>query len=107
MRVVAPSLIPGVVDVKIDGALGQAENHSNFGGRLAPRGPGQRFTLTIGHVDELRPLLVASDAGKARTDDGLKQIKIDRLGNKIIGAKVASLELDVAVGERGQKNERQ
>src|SRR6516162_4108433 len=85
----------GIVDVKIDRAFRQAENLRDFGGRLAARRPGERFDLALVEVYELRPQLVAGDAGEARDDDGVEHLEIDRLGHVIVGTELAALELVV------------
>ena len=73
---------PGIVEVKVDGLLGRVQYDSDFGGCFPARSPGQHLDLAIAHVDELRPYLIAGNACKARTDNGLKNIKIDRLVTK-------------------------
>src|SRR5579871_2489360 len=90
-------LRPSVVKVKVDGPLCEVQYYCDFCRRFAPRHPGQRLNFTIAHVHQLRPYPVAGDARKAGTDDGLQQIKIDRLNHEVVGTQLPGFELDVTI----------
>src|ERR1700733_2906720 len=61
-------LAAGIVDVEIDGPLGQVSDFGELRRGIAARRPGQNFNLALVECDRLRPQPGAGDAGEPRGD---------------------------------------
>src|ERR1700685_2296347 len=90
----------GVLEVKLDGALAQAENFPNLPKRLAARRPSECLHLTLAPTHLLRPHGAAGYARQPRGDQRGKHIVVNGLGEVIVGTQTPTLELVGVIAER-------
>ena len=88
-------LAAGIVGVKIYGAFAQADDLRDLGRSLAARDPGENLDLAVVQTDRLRPQSGTRDPVEPRRDDRCQHVEVDRLGDIIVGAELAALELVV------------
>ena len=95
-----------IVEVKLDGALAQTENRSDFLECLAACGPGERLDFTLAQTDECGPDRAAGDACEPRGNQRGKHIIVHGLDEVIVGAEPPPLELTVMITQRRERHQR-
>ena len=78
---------------------------SNLVSGFAASQPGQRLNLAVAQINAFRPNVISRNTRDPCIDDGVKNIEIDRLGDKIICSESSRLKFVLAIAERGEKDE--
>src|SRR6202023_1878955 len=87
----------GVFDMEIHRPLAQPHNRGDFRRCLSTSRPSQAFQLPIVQRYVARPHLITHPLSQACVDDRSKNLKIDRLGNVVVGAPPPTFQFAVAI----------